>query len=291
MRRRAPILVALGIVAVPWLLWELTRIHEPQYQGKSLTAWIQQYNRFGPAATSRPVDPAKWTEASHALDVIGTNAIPFAMHLASNHDSPLKRLLLKIPMPLRLLDKLGCKDAYMHWTVASTECPQLADRIYMLVGRKAEIPLPAVRRLLRGSNPNTRIVAAHMLWYHVQWQTEEKSQLALPSLAEALKDRSPPVRETAYVSLRGISKGNAPPLKSPEHHAAYRTESARLLLPVLVRLLQDPKGDRVLVLRAIGDLEHFGSSATSSVSLLKDDADLKVCLAARSALARIAINN
>ena len=298
MRRWSPILVFIAIpAALAWLLWEFSRIREPSYEGKSLTAWVQQYARCGPAPTRAgpawvwSTDHAKWVEAAHALDVIGTNAIPFALHLAATHDSVGKRLLLKIPLPQTILDKLGCKDAYMHWTVAATECPQLADLIFMLVGRKATLPIEPVRRLLRGENPNTRITAAHILWYAVQWQVEEQAQPALPALAEALADPCSPVREAAYFSLRGISEGNAPPLKSSEHHQAYRAESARLLLPALVSLLQAPKADCVLVLKAIGDLGNSAHSATTNVWQFKHDSDPRVCLAARETITRIAGKN
>jgi hypothetical protein len=298
--RSWPILAVIAIlVALTWLLWELSRVREPEYQGKSLTAWVQQYDRLMPgaramsvagrvSATGSPADREKWVEASRALEAIGTNALPFAFHLAANHDSVVKRLLIKIPLPLNVLDKLGCKEAYMHWTVASTECPQLGDRIFMLVGRKATFPLPPILRLLRGENPNSRIVAAHLLWYHVQWQVEELVQPALPALAEALADSCAPVRRAAYSSLKGISQGNAPPLKSAERQEAYRAESARLLLPVLIRLLHEPNADRLLVLKAIGDLERFGNSATTHVWSFKDDADPTVSQAAWYALTRIA---
>ena len=150
-------LVIIAILAAPGVLWELSRIPEPNYRGKALTAWVQQYNRCGPNAAMMAVpgwtggagwtNRAQWVEASHALDV-STNAIPFALQLAATHDSMLKRFLLKIPVPVRVLNKLACKDAYLRWTAALT-----AERLYVCAASHVACPhtgssrMPPVNRV------------------------------------------------------------------------------------------------------------------------------------------------
>jgi hypothetical protein len=85
-------------------VWLAIPPDEPVYQGKSLTAWLQQcvdnpmleYGNENPPPNYRSEqakrDPAR-TEGEIAIRHIGTNALPYLLKMAAAQDSPFKKWL------------------------------------------------------------------------------------------------------------------------------------------------------------------------------------------------------
>src|SRR5438046_569426 len=88
MRTRAKIAVGLlFLAAIGVLMWRVSSAREPSYQGKSLTEWLEEYNR---AAAFDKTGPA-----SEAIRAMGANTLPYLLAHLRRKDSPLKlRLFL-----------------------------------------------------------------------------------------------------------------------------------------------------------------------------------------------------
>ncbi len=65
-------ILALGILAA--LVFFLTRRHEPSYNGRSLSYWVDCYGTPSGASPSSRQGPG-----ARAINHIGTNAIPFLL--------------------------------------------------------------------------------------------------------------------------------------------------------------------------------------------------------------------
>jgi len=90
-------LAVLLPLIVGFALWLLTRPREPEYQGRTLSAWLDDYNRAG----TWNVEPA-----SAAIRAMGTNCLPFLLAQIKRSPSRLtvkvvnlasKQQLLKLP--------------------------------------------------------------------------------------------------------------------------------------------------------------------------------------------------
>src|SRR5689334_11684600 len=88
MRKGAQMVLAVLLVAVAslfaWRVWR-SRKPEPMYQGKLLSVWLCEYRNRG------DVD-----SASHAVQQIGTNAIPTLLEMLCKRDSNLGPELIRL---------------------------------------------------------------------------------------------------------------------------------------------------------------------------------------------------
>jgi hypothetical protein len=101
---------ALCLWAATWLL--LSHREQP-YNGKSLSAWTDQYEKYWAAAPKSP-DWAKRGEAEAAIRHIGTNAIPRLLAWVGVRDSPLKTQLLALSRRQKILKLPLRPAAYYH---------------------------------------------------------------------------------------------------------------------------------------------------------------------------------
>src|SRR5262245_15912350 len=85
------------------LVWRFLHSSEPVYNGKTLTAWAQQYGsnnwRGGDTALAA-------REAEAAIREIGTNGIPFLLDLMRVSDSAVKKKL-RTALPRKWHARLG----------------------------------------------------------------------------------------------------------------------------------------------------------------------------------------
>ena len=91
MRKRYQMAVAVLLVAIVGVLVWLVRFpreHEPVYQGRTLTQWLDKYNRAGAMAKTEPV--------SQAIRAMGTNSLPFLLAHIKHTEFPLKQKLIAI---------------------------------------------------------------------------------------------------------------------------------------------------------------------------------------------------
>src|SRR4051812_17202672 len=91
-------LIAGGIVlvgALAGLAWLLFSPHQPVYQGKPLTSWMDQYQEHI-LANQKSADRPKRDQAEAAIRQIGTNALPTLLRMAGAKDSALKKKLIAL---------------------------------------------------------------------------------------------------------------------------------------------------------------------------------------------------
>ncbi len=89
MRKRFRIVLAiLGAAIFGWLGWDALRPHEPAYQGKRLSEWLDAYNQAGAMDKIGPV--------SEAIRTMGTNSLPFLLTHIKHTDSPLEQIFVEL---------------------------------------------------------------------------------------------------------------------------------------------------------------------------------------------------
>jgi hypothetical protein len=80
--------VLVTLVILGWMSWAALHSREPEYKGKRLSAWLDEYNKAGSMDKTKP--------ASEAIRAMGTNCLPFLLANIKHRDSPLKQKLLKL---------------------------------------------------------------------------------------------------------------------------------------------------------------------------------------------------
>ena len=88
------ILLVAAIVCVA--VWQAIRPREPLFRGRKVSQWVEIY-------CLQPDDAKLHLAAICSLIDLGTNAVPPILKMAGRRDLPLKKLLLKIPLPDKLL--------------------------------------------------------------------------------------------------------------------------------------------------------------------------------------------
>ncbi len=191
-KRRIILTVSISAAILCVLIWSM-HPKELVYEGKRVSEWVEIYCRNGSNATLH------FTAVCNLID-LGTNSIPCIVDMASIHDSPIKKALVKIPVPQKLLEFMKLKGNYDRWVNAASERPVMAARAFLLVGRKNVLSVPALVPLLSVDNPVSRIAAANMLL-----EVGHGARDAVPLLLSLnMNDPDPKVRGAAGVALRGI---------------------------------------------------------------------------------------
>ncbi|HZV35956.1 MAG TPA: HEAT repeat domain-containing protein [Verrucomicrobiae bacterium] len=131
---------ALLLIAVG-LSWYISRSREPTYQGKPLTYWLELLN----TDDGRLVDPADNSarEAEHAVQAIGTNAIPTLLEMLQKKDSPLKSGLIALSTKEHFLHINIFPDSYYH---------ALAFDGFGALGTNGRQAVPALLKIFRSSD-------------------------------------------------------------------------------------------------------------------------------------------
>ena len=78
-KKRGLLLAVLFVALLGGMVWMLSAPTEPVYQGKPLTAWLNEYNGF-----SGDTNQAAYV----AFREMGTNAIPALLRVIQSYDSP-----------------------------------------------------------------------------------------------------------------------------------------------------------------------------------------------------------
>jgi hypothetical protein len=281
-------LVLAGMVLVGRkVLWP----DELVYKGKPVTDWMEI--TFWGDRPGTSVSTAQWMEAAYALDKLGTNVIPYALKLAWTQDSGFKVAFLSSPCPRKVFNFFGLPKLYdrcvtPRWVQASSVDPQIATEAFKFLGPRAKPAIPELLRLLRTSdNPNGRAAAARMLG-----RLGRDAQPALPELLEGFKDSNQGVREAVTEAVTGISSIEAPSVVGDDSAMAeyrrYQEHSVDLMVPVVLKLLTDPRADAD---RLIGTLQYFsfeeGWAATPGLLQVLNHPDIAVRARATNALERI----
>jgi hypothetical protein len=266
--QRRILLIALPVTLLTVFAWFALRPHEPIYQGKTLSAWLEQYWHnsgnvmlpYAPDLRPRDLDVRVRDSAQAALLHIGTNGIPHYLDLMSRPpDSAFKTFLrfalAKLPGVTPPLSAGDCRvRGYMG---------------LQALGSNAAPAVPRLIELLTAPEDPIRLCAAGALGY-----VGPAASNAVPSLINRLQDTNWVVGFYSIYALRNIHS-------RPE-----------LTVPALTGVL-DPTNlarNRDTCYLALSGLAEFGPAAKPAVPLILpclQDRDAGVRVQATNALKKI----
>ncbi len=285
-------LLIVGLVAAV-LRTFLVASHEPVYEGKKLSAWLEDMQPPTSSVFAFLVYPngvpisAAGESAANAIREIGTNAIPLLLREIHTKEFPLKKLLIRLAakQPIFQLDfrtasvrrgravaafqALGpAADAAIPAFVGLLGDPESAAEIeFLLSQRGPEIVLPVTQALANG-NAAFRPGALGFVESHLGWFTD--SELTVPALVNCLEDSSSSVRERTAHCLGMISK------------------NPTLAVPALNKTLADKNASvRATAAWALSEFGRQAESAIPALSKSLGDKDKSVRDCARYALEHI----
>lgn len=264
MSRKLTILyIAALIAALGGLCWLFLVPHEPTYDGKPLSVWLDQWNHYIMAEQKSP-DRAKRDQAQAAIQQIGTNAIPTLLRMAGRKDPAWKKKLIALANKQSLVRLRPRPLEYYH-----AYHSKAANGFYAL-GSAAQPAVPGLIGLLRDEDREVRASAAFCLTFLGPNATN-----AVPALVEALNKEGNgygPLLESSMLALQKIHS-------APE-----------LVVPVLREYLDGPRKNWNYSTDALWALTAYGPKARSAVPAIlpflnHHDADKRV--AAETALSAI----
>jgi HEAT repeat protein len=192
MRKRIWILIAIA-PAVSFTVWLLLPAKEFVYRGRTVSDWVEIYCQDGTNISLH------FTAVCNLID-LGSNSVPHILRIAATRDSAIKKTLLQVPPPDKLLEFFKLKRHYTRWAQAASIRPYMAARAFLLVGRDTKLAVPGLIKLLSSDNPYTRIAAADML----RGMGNQASEAFLPLESISSRDSSVAVRSAAEQALRAI---------------------------------------------------------------------------------------
>lgn len=259
MGTKGRILIAIMVIAVLALLARTafqTPPPEPEYQGKTLSYWLDQLH------PSTNYNQSARNAAESVIGQIGTNAIPTFLRMLEERDSDLKIMvmgLLRKQHLIKIKPSLAPAnrnfDALTGFRIlgskASNAVPQLIvifnrdhdafpqQAVPQILGQIGPPAAPAIPTLLRGTAHTNAYVRNNSIWALGQIHAEPK--LVVPRLITCLNDSEPFVRAKAAQVLGAFGKD---------------AESA---VPSLITLWQ-----RESTSTASGPIGNFGTSVSIS---------------------------
>ncbi len=252
---------ALVLVAVlGGLVWLVFFAGEPEpvYQGKRLSAWLEDLS-----PTSIVSHPAEFQIATNAVRHIGTNAIPTLLRMLQARDSALTLKLVALAEQQRVVK--------IHYVRASERNLQAVSGFGTL-GAKAKDAVPPLMKIYQQNNsPVTRRFAAAAL---CAIGPDARAAVRL-FLREAIDTNTGDqnARDVRYACIYALGRVHAEP---------------ELVVPALATALSDP--DRFVRMNAGEALGKFGPDAKAAVPALfglLNDQDSAVREAAALAIKKI----
>jgi HEAT repeats len=265
-RKGIVILIVLAVAAAGFWFIYFLRPREPVYQGKRLTAWLEQYDTSYMAGQGGG-DVGQQAEA--AIRNIGTNALPLCLQLVKTKESPIKvKLLTLVPGPW--LDGFHVPGLAEYRNEINRR-REVGAHGFFVLGKQAKAAVPALIGLMSDKDHETRSVAVRTLG-----GLGPAASGAVPELIEYLKDPDDTIRAEAAESLGVIHQ-----------------EPERVVPLLMGMLLEKPRPGLphwFVTFSAIGSLGSFGVQARPAVPLLVgllSDPDPGIGSAATNALRQI----
>jgi hypothetical protein len=158
--RTARVLAVVASLAIGAALVWICLPHEPSYNGKRFTYWLDQLpgtlvNSEGSIAVTAPPFAQTSQEAKAALDAIGTNGLRTLIARFRHKDSKIKLTIQRLAVRLGLLKPNSIVAAEIRRGQALTAIIRLDERAAPLV--------PDLIALLRTDDPSVRLAALHAL--------------------------------------------------------------------------------------------------------------------------------
>src|SRR5438445_7206575 len=232
-KKRGLLLAILFVALAGGLAWLVLRPREPLYQGKPLSACLDQCVASGLVNSLSP----SCLEAKDAIRQIGTNGLPLLLRLISTRDSPLtKQLMAHLPKPWLMRLQLQRRAWHAHL---------LGGAGFFILGPVAKPAVPALVELVIDPDPDVRATAVSAL---VPFGPE--AHAAVPALLKCLNDPRRAVRIEAMICLGNI-------------HA-----QPELVVPVLMDYLEGQAPATPIRISAVRTIGNFGAQAKPAVPTL-----------------------
>jgi len=214
MRKRVALALPILLVSIAGTLgWRGLREREPVYEGKPLSAWLEQYydaleNPEGPMTGRTTVvgvtadglggeESAKQAEA--ALRAIGTNALPVLLKMAKAHDSAFKRKLIVLSYRFEQAGRVR-ELFFPHFPHDSEDVLHgMAALGFYTLGNAAKPAQPALTRLLGERHADVRASTARTLGF-----MGDAAQASCPALVKSLRDKDAETRSASAEALKKI---------------------------------------------------------------------------------------
>lgn len=146
--------VVLLLTVVVGLFLVITRPDEPSYQGRSLSAWLDDNYQSKLMPPRRPVAEGTRERAENAIKMIGTNAIPTLLRMLASRDSRLKLEVLMFAHKQSLIP--------VPWPTAR-ERHLSASFVFLVLGAIAKPAQPGLMDLISNGDPDVRTFAGIIL--------------------------------------------------------------------------------------------------------------------------------
>jgi HEAT repeat protein len=273
--------VALLLVLLGGFTWAVLRAREPAYQGRSLPAWLHDYaasTPYFPPIAERFRDQAE--TASHAIQQIGTNALPTLIRMLQAKDSPLKRQLIR----------LAGRQSFIRVSFRQPWESQLnAASGFFLLGDAARPALPALVEFLRTSEESPTRMAA-VVANSLARIAPEGGEILAQALTNAsfLQSKDPvDCRRCAAIAIWGLRLFREDPNATPEQKTSVE-RNIKTAVPALLEGLKDP--DVYVRQESAIALGFYGDEAEKAVPALAgclQDTSWEVAYSAADALAKL----
>jgi HEAT repeat protein len=261
------------------LIWQLLPAREPEYQGKGLSEWLEEYSGSIVGGAFVPNQNADLREeAAKAIRQIGTNALPFLLKMAATQRAPPAKqfVLSHYPASNKLAARVLSLPVVFRWAGKSRFGPMNAFVGFKILGRQASPAIPALIQELRTSNNRDAQFYAMKSLGSIG-PTEEAVHALVGNLrAPDSRLRQLTVDTMAYYLAKDLNTGRC------------RPECAQLIVPALDELLADPKADALRVIALLSAMGPAAKAAITSVEPFTSNESPEVRAAAINAVEQIA---
>jgi HEAT repeats len=227
------LVVSFVIMVLALFTWQVMSPHEPVYEGKKLSVWLEAYAHapgFGIGLRS-----PEQMEADKAMRQIGTNAIPTLLKMLRFKNHPLND---KIAYWLKALHL--SREGYVHESVKHSE----AAEAFRVLGPQVK---EAVPELIKIYDENLSVESQSLL-PEIFGSIGTASKEAIPTLIRMTQNTNVWVRNNAVFALGLVA------------------EEPETVVPVLIKAIDDP--DPWVRHNAVGSLDFFGRDAKAAIPKL-----------------------
>jgi len=235
--------------------------HEPRYQKRTLTSWLQQ------CWDTPLMETQRLAEAQNAILTIGPKkALPKLLALVQSEDDPISLSIMQIGDELRISDDIG--DRFIRWHSAE-DFWWFGERGFEVLGTNGAPAAEALGKLL--NKPRRLLVIGRCL--------ECIGKPAEPVICQAVTNQDMAVRQWAIEHLASvtddvevyISRIKPRLLDSSDAVRAttvdaigIQTSAPELAVPLLIEALKDS----AVSANAVGALANFGTNALVAFPIL-----------------------
>jgi hypothetical protein len=163
MKPRRFILISATLLILTGLIFYLSHLNEPTYEGRSLTSWLRQLD-----TPQSPGAPAFWGEedgqppeivqAIRAIRVIGTNGVPILLNLLKSKDDTTYKYKNEVE---KIINRLGFSNFHFY---EARQKRRWAECGFIILGKQAQSAAPELMQIVqRNPDQQSAFEALHCL--------------------------------------------------------------------------------------------------------------------------------